>query len=103
MPLNPPYFKTLLKELKSFCWTGGSLKEDHIEIQGYKIQKIKGFIVKNVFKSKNSDLIMAYLKWIGCEHFKSHSLPPKKTDYPTTKIYKCECHNNLMRTISVMD
>ena len=54
---------------------------------------------KNVFKSKNSDLIMTYLKWIGCEHFKSHSLPPKKTDYPIIGNYKCECHNNLKRTM----
>jgi translation initiation factor 1 len=52
LPDNPPYFKTLSKELKKSCGTGGSAKPDSIEIQGDVLDKVrqfllaKGFIVK---------------------------------------------------------
>ncbi len=52
LPNNPPYFKKLSKALKSFCGTGGSFKNNQIEIQGDQREKLrpylleKGFIVK---------------------------------------------------------
>ena len=52
VPSNPPYFKKLLKELKNFCGTGGSQKNDHLEIQGDQRDKVRGFLIKKGFKIK---------------------------------------------------
>ena len=52
LPENPEYFKKLSKSLKSLCGTGGSFKDNQIEIQGDQREKIRphleklGFIVK---------------------------------------------------------
>lgn len=52
VPNNTKYFKRLLKELKSYCGTGGAQKSTHLEIQGDLREKVrtflksKGFIVK---------------------------------------------------------
>ncbi len=44
LPNNPPFFKELTKKLKNHCGTGGSLKEDTIEIQGDQMGKIRDFL-----------------------------------------------------------
>lgn len=41
LPENPEYFKSLLKELKAKCGTGGTFKDNRIEIQGDHREKIK--------------------------------------------------------------
>lgn len=52
LPSNPPYFKKLAKELKSTCGSGGSFKNDQIEIQGDHREKIKTFLEKKGFGVK---------------------------------------------------
>ncbi len=51
-PHNPDYFKKLSKKIKSHCGTGGSFKNDTIEIQGDQRDKIKSFLEKEGFKVK---------------------------------------------------
>ena len=34
LPVNDPYFTELTKKLKALCGTGGSFKDNKIEIQG---------------------------------------------------------------------
>lgn len=52
LPENPEYFKKLAKKLKASCGTGGSFKENTIEVQGDHREKlkelleVKGFGVK---------------------------------------------------------
>lgn len=52
LPDNPDYFKGLLKDLKNLCGTGGTLKDDQMELQGDYLVRVreslikKGFIVK---------------------------------------------------------
>src|SRR5690606_28673416 len=41
LPDNPEYFKSLLKELKAKCGTGGTFKDNRIEIQEDHREKIK--------------------------------------------------------------
>lgn len=48
-PENPPYFKRLMKELKNFCATGGSYKDDTFEIQGDQREKLKQYLEKKGF------------------------------------------------------
>lgn len=52
LPDNPPFFKKLLKELKGFCGTGGSLKDQQIEIQGEQVQKVREFLLKKGYLVK---------------------------------------------------
>jgi len=52
LPENEPYFKEIEKKLKSVCGTGGSYKNNQIEIQGDHREKIKAFLEKIGFKIK---------------------------------------------------
>ena len=46
------YFKKLTKKLKRECGSGGTFKQDSIEIQGDHREKIKSFLKKLGFKVK---------------------------------------------------
>ncbi len=52
LPSNEAYFKELEKKLKGFCGTGGSFKNNMIDIQGDHREKIKTFLEKIGFKVK---------------------------------------------------
>jgi translation initiation factor 1 len=52
LPPNEAYFKDLEKKLKGVCGTGGSYKNNTIEIQGDHRDKIKLFLEKIGFKVK---------------------------------------------------
>ncbi len=52
LPVNEAYFKDLEKKLKALCGTGGSFKNQVIEIQGDHREKIKAFLEKTGFKVK---------------------------------------------------
>jgi translation initiation factor 1 len=52
LPHNEAYFKEVEKKLKALCGTGGSYKNNMIEIQGDHREKIKGYLVKLGFKVK---------------------------------------------------
>jgi translation initiation factor 1 len=46
--------QALLKALKSFCGSGGTLKEDCLEIQGDQREKILAYLLKQGYKAKIS-------------------------------------------------
>ena len=52
LPNNPKYFKGLLKELKRYCGSGGTVKGAQIEMQGQQIDKVRDFLVKKGFQVK---------------------------------------------------
>lgn len=52
LPHNPDYFSKLTKKLKAVCGTGGTFKNDQIEIQGDHREKIQAFLIKNGFQVK---------------------------------------------------
>jgi translation initiation factor 1 len=52
LPINEAYFKELEKKLKNLCGTGGSFKNNMIEIQGDHREKIRHFLEKIGFKVK---------------------------------------------------
>lgn len=53
LPANPPYFKDLLKQLKSRFGCGGSFKDEELIIQGDIRDKVEGFLQSLGFKTKN--------------------------------------------------
>lgn len=52
LPNNEAYFKELSQKLKGLCGTGGSFKNNMIEIQGDHREKIKTHLEKLGFKVK---------------------------------------------------
>lgn len=52
LPNNQKYFKDLLKELKRYCGSGGTLKSCSIEMQGDQVDKIRQFLLKKGFQVK---------------------------------------------------
>ncbi len=52
LPHNPDYFKKLLKKMKNYCGSGGSLKGQQMEIQGDQRSKVKKFLEDQAFKVK---------------------------------------------------
>jgi len=52
LPANEAFFKDLEKKLKSLCGTGGSFKNNMIEIQGDHREKLKTYLEKMGFKIK---------------------------------------------------
>ena len=51
-PPGHDYFKNLTKKLKRICGTGGTFKNDSIEIQGDQREKIKAHLESLGFKVK---------------------------------------------------
>jgi translation initiation factor 1 len=51
---KPETLAGLAKQLKAHCGTGGTVKENEIEIQGDHKQKIVEFLVKQGYKAKAS-------------------------------------------------
>ena len=51
LPYNPDYFKKLTKKLKAICGTGGTFKDDQIEIQGDHKLKLQQALQKIGFKA----------------------------------------------------
>tara|TARA_B100000965_G_scaffold380072_1_gene376317 strand:- start:133 stop:456 length:324 start_codon:yes stop_codon:yes gene_type:complete len=54
LELNQVEAKKLLKKLKIFCGTGGTVKGDFLELQGDQILKAQEFLVKEGFRPKQS-------------------------------------------------
>jgi translation initiation factor 1 len=52
LPVNEVFFKELEKKLKGLCGTGGSFKNNMIEIQGDHREKVKTYLEKIGFKVK---------------------------------------------------
>ena len=50
LPGNTACFQDMIKQLKSHCGSGGTLKEGRMEIQGDHRQKVKDFLEKAGFK-----------------------------------------------------
>lgn len=54
LPLTSEEIKTLARELKNLCGTGGTVKNDVIEIQGEHREKLKSCLEAKGFKVKIS-------------------------------------------------
>lgn len=54
LPLDGGELKSLAKDLKKLCGTGGTVKDQTIEIQGEQREKLKPFLEKKGFKVKIS-------------------------------------------------
>jgi translation initiation factor 1 len=52
LQLSPDDLKTLSKQLKQLCGTGGTVKEGTIEIQGEHREKIAAFLRSQGYKTK---------------------------------------------------
>lgn len=52
LPLDAGALKSLAKELKQLCGTGGTVKDGVIEIQGEQRERLKPFLEKKGFKVK---------------------------------------------------
>ena len=52
--MNLTEVKKLLKTLKKKCGTGGTIKEDFIELQGDKVNEVIGLLIKQGYKPKQS-------------------------------------------------
>jgi len=54
LELNQGEAKKLLKKLKIACGTGGTVKDNFLELQGDQILKAQDFLVKEGFRPKQS-------------------------------------------------
>ena len=54
LELNKLEAKKLLKKLKIACGTGGTLKDDFLELQGDQLSKAQDFLFKEGFRPKKS-------------------------------------------------
>jgi len=54
LPHNPDYFTSLAKKLKVHCGSGGTFKDDKIEIQGDHKAAVKAYLEKQGFQVKLS-------------------------------------------------
>ncbi len=54
LQLSTASLQRLLKDLKSYCGGGGTLKEGDIEIQGDQREKILAYLLKQGYKAKTS-------------------------------------------------
>ena len=54
LELNQVEAKKLLKKLKIACGTGGTVKDDFLELQGDQISKAQDFLIKEGFRPKQS-------------------------------------------------
>lgn len=54
LQVNAETLATLLKQLKAHCGSGGTAKEDTLEIQGDHAQKLLTFLVSKGYKAKIS-------------------------------------------------
>ncbi|MHA1820425.1 MAG: stress response translation initiation inhibitor YciH [Promethearchaeota archaeon] len=52
-----PDMKKILKKAKSYCATGGTIRENKIELQGDHRLKIKNFLIKEGFARENIEII----------------------------------------------
>ena len=52
--MNLAELKKLLKTLKIKCGTGGTVKENTIELQGDKVNEVIGLLIKQGYKPKQS-------------------------------------------------
>lgn len=50
LPSNQQFLNNLLKKIKQHCGTGGTLKEEVLEIQGDHVENVKKFLNKLGFK-----------------------------------------------------
>jgi translation initiation factor 1 len=50
LPPNREYFEKILKELKSKCGSGGTLKDDSLEIQGNHLDTVSEYLKSRGFK-----------------------------------------------------
>ena len=54
LELTPAEAKTLLKNLKISCGTGGTFKDGLLELQGDQIEKAKNYLFQEGFRPKQS-------------------------------------------------
>ena len=47
---NEKVIKELLKDLKMFCGTGGTINHDKLQLQGDMIEKVKNFLRKDGYQ-----------------------------------------------------
>ena len=54
---NVPNMKKLLKKAKGYCASGGTVRENQLEVQGDHRLKIKKFLIREGFPEENIEII----------------------------------------------
>jgi len=52
-----PDLKKVLKKAKTFCASGGTIRENQIEIQGEHRQKVRKLLIKEGFPVENIEIL----------------------------------------------